>query len=385
MRRPFLHAAHARSASASVLMSIQLGDEIGWGEGAPRRYVSGESMEGAVEALSRVDLAELAAAVDWASFETSVASLARIDLPRLVGGGTPAPAAAAALEIALLDALGRLHRRPLCDVPRAAGLDDRLWRARPEPVSVALVIDLAREPAEVLRAVRRDSLEPPRHVKVKAAADPDETARRLDDARAWIPAGAALSLDVNGAWPPDVALAAAPRLAERELAWVEEPTHPRSWDAMRRLSEEAGLNVMLDESFVDAADLELAAEAGAASHVNVRVSKCGGVLRAALLAERARALGLRYQVGVQVGEAGPLWAAGRMLATTLRDPETVEAGRQDEWFPEPLTLPPYAVDRSRHRAAPLKGPGTGVRPSPELLGLADFRASWRHGDWRAAA
>ncbi|MET7801850.1 hypothetical protein ABZS78_35435, partial [Streptomyces decoyicus] len=52
----------------------------------------------------------------------------------------------------------------------------------------------------------------------------------------------------------------------------------------------------------------------------------------------------------------------RMLAY-----DGVESGRQDEWFEPGLTVPAYTIDRTRHRAAPLPGPGFGLVPSPRLL------------------
>ncbi len=73
------------------------------------------------------------------------------------------------------------------------------------------------------------------------------------------------------------------------------------------------------------------------------------------------------QIGVQVGEVGPLWATGRLVATALPDLVAVEAGRQDEWFPPDLTTPPYAVDRAASLAPVLGGPGTGVRVTRALL------------------
>jgi L-alanine-DL-glutamate epimerase-like enolase superfamily enzyme len=124
---------------------------------------------------------------------------------------------------------------------------------------------------------------------------------------------------------------------------------------------------MLDESFRDEADLRLAVELRAATHVNVRISKCGGLIASARLAALARSAGLGCQLGVQVGEVGPLWAAGRTLGCALAGLRAAETGRQDEWFREPLTVPAFAVDRHAQTAHPLPGPGCGVVPSARLL------------------
>jgi L-alanine-DL-glutamate epimerase-like enolase superfamily enzyme len=124
---------------------------------------------------------------------------------------------------------------------------------------------------------------------------------------------------------------------------------------------------MLDESCSQEREAVLAARTKAATHINVRVSKCGGVLPAIRLVRAARELGLAVQLGVQVGEVGPLWAAGRALATHIRGWVSVEAGRQDEWFERPLSEPPFVVDRLRHRAPPVPGDGLSVEPTEDLM------------------
>ncbi len=387
MRRAFGHARISRSQAESVLVRVTLDGVEGWGEGAPRPYVTNETLDSCVSALTRFDVETLDRLLEWDSFEATVASLARLDLPRLLGGLAAAPAAAAALEIALLDALCRVHQRPLGDVLRLAGVPSQALRLSPSDASVSLVVDLARELDDLLGSLPTQTVRALRHVKVKAATDPEATIARLADVRLRVGYDVQLSLDVNGSWPPQTLKAVAPRLLAFELCWVEEPTTPRAWAAMRWLRTDLGLGVMLDESCVDVADLDLAVACDAASHVNIRVSKCGGVLRAVALLARAERHGLGYQLGVQVGETGPLWAAGRTLATMLADAATIEAGRQDEWFVEALTDPPFSIDRIRYIVAALPGHGIGVKPSRALLRHAHPCATWRSSDeaWELAS
>ncbi|MCC4320407.1 enolase C-terminal domain-like protein [Streptomyces malaysiensis] len=379
MRRPFTHAGRARDRSESVLLRLRLDGAVGWGEAAPRPYVTGETVPGVLRAFEGVDLPGLVARIDSGSLDGALASLAALDLPELGGASGPAPAAAAALETALLDAVCRLHGRPASEALYRAGLPGAMLRPRPGPVPVALVADLSRDPAAMLDALPPATLQRLTHVKVKATPDVAVCLRRLPGVRSRVAPGTSVSLDVNAAWEVGEMLAAAPALAAAGLSWIEEPTRPRQWSALRRLREH-GVRVMLDESFADATDLARAAEAGAADLVNIRVSKCGGPLRAARLAARARQAGLGFQLGVQVGEVGPLWAAGRLLGTVLAGAVTVEAGRQDEWFPPELTEPAYRVDRARYLAPPLTGEGIGLVPTGALLERCRAHARWETGD-----
>jgi L-alanine-DL-glutamate epimerase-like enolase superfamily enzyme len=364
MERPFVHAGHARSQAASVLVAVDLDGVRGWGEAAPRSYVTGETVDTAVDALNRVRPEEL---LDLADPAGALDRLARFDLAgllgRLAGALAPMPAAAAGLEIALFDAICRRHGQTGLDGLRGVPAAAALLRPRAAPAAVSVVLDLADDPARRLGGLDPSAVW---HVKVKAGTDVEGCVRRVAAVRDVLGAGPTLSVDVNGAWDRDLAVAGAARLRPLGVDWLEEPVGPRDWAAMRAVREATGMAVMLDESCTGPADLDAAA-AGAADSVNARVGKCGGLFPTLALVAAARERGLGVQLGVHVGEVGPLWAAGRLLACSLTDLLAVEGGRQDEWFPEPLTDPPYAVDRVRWQVAPLTGPGIGLVPTRALL------------------
>jgi L-alanine-DL-glutamate epimerase-like enolase superfamily enzyme len=375
MRRTFAHARHSHTSTRSVLVTVRLHGVEGWGEGAPRPYVTGETLEGAARCLRNVDPAVLGPLLPPDDFPGAVAALASLDLPRLLGGAHPAQAAAAALETALLDALCRLHERSMSDVLDACRWAAPLLTAAPAHRVVSEVVDTSRTPADQLGGLPAEARSRLRHVKLKAMPSPHETAERAREARRLLGSAVRLSVDANGGWSPQDAEEGARLLREAAAVdWLEEPTTPRDWTTMRRM-QDGGMPVMLDESAVDAADLGWAVTTGAASLINVRISKCGGLLSSLRLISLARQKGLRVQVGVQVGEVGPLWSAGRTLAARLADVVAVECGRQDEWFPAPLTEPPYTVDRDHHLAAPPTGPGHGLRPADPLVAhLTDMPA-----------
>ncbi|HEV2634473.1 MAG TPA: enolase C-terminal domain-like protein [Actinocrinis sp.] len=376
MSRSFRHAGAARTATETVLLRVDAGGATGWGEGAPRSYVTGESAGSAAANLAAVPVQRLDELTDWSSPEAMVRALGGLDLAALVGRGQPAPSAAAALETALLDAAARLHDRSLTEVFRAEFGGRRRW---PQSWPVTLVIDLDQDVRKVLEQLPQTTLDALEHVKLKVDADAEDGVARVRAAAELLGPGCTVSADANCAWPQEQATQLGAALTAAGAAWIEEPTAPRAWWTLRSLAA-ARVPVMLDESLLTARDLGLAARIGAATHVNLRISKCGGPLAVARLAAQARDAGLAFQLGVQVGEVGPLWAAGRALAAALEGPVAVEAGRQDEWFPEPLTEPAYTIDRVGYRAAPPIGPGTGVSPSAELLAHCKPYARWSPQD-----
>jgi L-Ala-D/L-Glu epimerase len=376
MRRPFSHAAKARHSSDSVLLCVRVGEARGFGEGAPRSYVTGETTEGGVAALARADIMELGRRIDWESFEGVVESLVALDLPKLLSlDGRRSPAAACALETAILDVAGRMHGRPMSDAFKLAGLGGDMVLSVPRAVTPSLTIDLSTSPDEVMRREPGLAAGAVRHVKVKVGGDAVQGVARLRRLRELIGDEIAISLDANCAWELRQTLTCCAALRDLSVAWIEEPFAPRDWGALRRLREQGGIAVMLDESIVDDNDLLSAIDASACDLINVRVSKCGGPLRAARLADAAIRRRLGFQIGVQVGEVGPLWAAGRALATSLQHFRTCEVGRVDEWFPANVTEPPFPIDRVTYMAPPLQGPGHGIVPGPAIWAHARRRFS----------
>lgn len=369
MRRPFVHASMARHHSDGVLVAISVAGSIGTGESAPRTYVTGETTETVIHALSRLRPEALDPLIDWSSFETSVRDLAGLDLPQLMAAnGQRSPAAACALETALLDAICRLHGRSMFDALNVCGLSPEMLLPAPRAIAATLTIDLSMTPEKAFQDEPALS-NGVRHVKIKV----DTNDASIVKARRFLEMLApdiTTSIDINGAWPMAQALERCRQFRDTGLSWVEEPLSPRRWEDLKRLREDSGLSVMLDESFVDEHDLTAAVRHRACDLINIRISKCGGPLRAARLANLAIRHGLGYQIGVQVGEHGPLWAAGRVLAASLRHARACEVGKADQWFPSDTSIPPFSIDRTTYLAPPLPGPGHGVIPGPAMWGCA---------------
>ena len=99
---------------------------------------------------------------------------------------------------------------------------------------------------------------------------------------------------------------------------------------------------------------------------NVRLSKCGGLLRSLQIVELARAAGLGVQLGCHPGETGLLSAAGRHLAANVRGFRYVE-GSYDRHVLAANLIREDITFRYGGRAQPLDGPGLGVTVDPAAL------------------
>src|SRR5438309_818634 len=102
LKKPIQHASHTRTQTDNIVVRCVLDDGTeGYGEGVPRDYVTGETVESALRLLERSDLP--AQLDECRSFEDAVALAERIVLAPIAGDerGCGGNAARCALELAL--------------------------------------------------------------------------------------------------------------------------------------------------------------------------------------------------------------------------------------------------------------------------------------------
>jgi L-alanine-DL-glutamate epimerase-like enolase superfamily enzyme len=137
-------------------------------------------------------------------------------------------------------------------------------------------------------------------------------------------------------------------------------------DALADLRLRLGVPVMLDESLCGYPDATRAVERKTADLLNVRLSKCGGIVPSLRIIGLAGRSGLGVQLGCHPGETGLLSAAGRHVASNLRGLRYVEGSYDRHVLSANLTVedPTFGYGG---RARPLDGPGLGVTVDPEAL------------------
>lgn len=355
MRIAFDHPAARRRTSDSLVLRLTAGGATGLGECAPRRYVTGETSGGVVEALGRYPMDGLLDRLRTTDPAGLLAELREEGFEKTFGGvrapGEAGPSGnnlVCLLELAVLDLLA--HRLGLHIGEVVSGAQER------RRVRISQVLDLSMDVGEFL-----DTRGPFHFVKVKASDDIERDARTVAAIRDRLGPAVPVMVDANMSWTPQTAVPYAQRLLRAGAGWVEEPLPPRSWRALRELRRATGVRVMLDESVCTLDDARQAVAFEACDALNVRVAKNGGLLTSARLVAYAREAGLGFQIGVQVAETGPLINASRALALRCPDALTVEAGQSDRFFPEMIVSPPPVVDRTANTVAPVPGPGLGLR------------------------
>jgi L-alanine-DL-glutamate epimerase-like enolase superfamily enzyme len=257
----------------------------GLGEGAGVAYL-GETQAGIIEYLIRL-------ADPLGDDPMEIEDI----LARLPPGSR---AARAAIDIALHELWGKRIGQPLY---RLFGLNP----ARIPPTSLTIAID---EPARMAELARQSGAT---HLKVKLGSPDDEAI--VAAIRAATPAR--LRVDANAGWTREQAARLIPRLAQYDLELVEQPLAIGDADGMRWLRNElraqgCELPIFADESVKTARDV--AAHAGAADGVVIKLMKTGGIREALRAIHTARALDMQVMISCMIETSVGGTAAAHLAA-----------------------------------------------------------------------
>jgi L-alanine-DL-glutamate epimerase-like enolase superfamily enzyme len=307
------HAAAARTTSESLFLRMTLDSGVdGWGEALPRAYVSGESRQDAF-ALLRDQVLPALVGQRFQSLPEVVSFLEKCDgkaPSEWVAPDVPQTSAWCCVDLALLDAFGRASgepARPAAAVP--APSPAALGRYRYSGVVSAgqgwsYAVSLLKMRAFGFRQVK---LKLERDGTLQAA----RTARRLLGRRVD------LRVDANMAWDVEQALEVIGQLRAVGIRSFEQPIAADDLAGLARLVAESSAQIMVDEGLTDRDSLQRFILQRACTGVNVRISKCGGLVAADARCREALAAGLLLQVGCQVGESSLLSAAHLRLLSAL--------------------------------------------------------------------
>jgi L-alanine-DL-glutamate epimerase-like enolase superfamily enzyme len=306
----FKHASASRAATQTLWVVAEGTDGMrGFGEGCPREYVTGESLEGAQAFVVRHlaawlrELRDLPSLMDWVGRHRR-----EID---------EHPAAWSAVELAVLDLLGKAQGRTLESLLGLPPL-----RGRFRYTAVLGDADAAVFEAQLAR-YRQAGFE---QFKIKLAGDMRRDGAKVRALQAAGIAPGAVRADANNLWRvPETAIEALQGLRFRFFG-LEEPLLAADYAGMARVADALGVRIIVDESMARPAQLEALPGRAERWLANLRVSKMGGVLRSLEFLQAARRRGIRVIVGAHVGETSLLARAALAVAGAAGDALVAQEG-----------------------------------------------------------
>jgi L-alanine-DL-glutamate epimerase-like enolase superfamily enzyme len=277
---------------------------VGLGAASPEPKVTGETMEDCRSALSRER-------IEWLiGRETSNPEpVIREVESRML----PAPAARAAVDMALYDLAARERGVPLVEML------GREHDALPTSITIGIK-PLDETLAEAAEYVARGF----RILKVKIGLDLEQDLERLARLRENVGPRIAIRADGNQGYTAEETLRFFRETAPLDLEFLEQPLPAAEVEAMRALPEEIRERIAADESLLTEDDARrLAAPPRACGILNIKLMKCGGIAPARRIAAVAESAGIRLMWGCmdesRISIAAALHAAFSCPATRYLD------------------------------------------------------------------
>lgn len=313
-RFSFGHSLASRSLSQNLLVKVVLDDgTVGWGEGVPRDYVTGETIETAEENV----LIKYAPEVVGMKLDepTKVRTNLSETFLKLGLKEKPSGASWCALELAVLDACTRHHNLSLRSI---------LGEQKQSKIRYGGVVPFGKKKAltAVLFFYKFYGF---KTVKIKVGSnDLNEDIEKLRLAREIMGSQCILRVDANCAWTVEQTKRASEAFRPFKVSSIEQPLVAEDWEGLQQLSAEIPEDIIVDESLCTIAQAEELAKDKVCNAFNIRISKAGGFYPAAEMVKIAQANNLRIHLGAQVGESGILSAAARHFASVYEPFENYE-------------------------------------------------------------
>ncbi len=371
LRKPIRHASYTRAESDNLVIRCRLENGIeGFGEGVPREYVTGESIDGALALLRRSDLLRFLEPLAPRDFTEAAQAIERLALAPVPGDarGCQGNAARCAVELALLDAYGRHFGQPVSAVTRILAED--LWQPSARVQYSTAITSASGWKARAAAWMMR--LYGFRQCKIKVGIDGQDDVKRLATIRKRVGSRMDLRVDANEAWSAAEAVQRIQELEPFGITAVEQPVPHEEVDALAEVRTRVRVPIMHDESLCGMSDAERAVAGATCDLFNLRLSKCGGFVPSLRLAQFARRHQLGYQLGCQVGETALLSAAGRQFACSVRDIRYLEGSYDRRLVKESLGTRDLTFGYGGWAPA-LPGPGLGVEVDEAALERVTIR------------
>lgn len=270
---------HARTRVALVRLRSEDPQLFGIGEATVTPRWSGETADGARALIQQY----LAPAVVGRELDDIAGSLKAMD--QVVWAN---PFARSAIEMAQLDALGKLRGEP---VYRLLG-----GPVREAAIPIRFSIG-ALPPDEAASRARARVAWGHRTIKVKVGLDPAADLERVRAVREAIGPDLTLTVDANGGWSEEDAIRTLRSMAPCDIAAAEQPVRREDLDGMARVRAAVPVPVMADEAVFTPWDAAQALAKGACDIISIYPGKNGGISVSCEIAAMAREAGVACAIG----------------------------------------------------------------------------------------
>ncbi len=351
-KQVFTHATATRVCTETILVKANSENGIvGVGEGCPRQYVTGETIHSAINFFTTHR-------DDWEEFQNVG------DLEAWMAENCQTidenPASWCAVELALFDCWGQENRQSLESLLNLQELSGQFQYS-----AVLGTEDITSFKKQAKQFCALDFYD----FKVKVTGNLEQDRQKIQFLKDLPIQNIRIRLDANNLWNTAVEVVPYVKSLDHQFFTIEEPLQVGAYEGCRQISQQLGLPIILDESFLRCEqfnDLETDSKNWI---VNIRISKMGGILRSLKIAEQAKAKGIQIIIGAQVGETSILTRAALTVANQYREILLAQEGAFGTYLLErDITATPLMFGRGGVLDSPSLStqPGLGLTLSSEI-------------------
>ncbi len=337
-KQVFAHATATRACTESILVKAESENgSVGVGEGCPRKYVTGETVQSAMNFfVTHCDV--------WEEFQNVS------DLRAWMAENSQVidenPASWCAIELALFDCWGQEEQQSIESLLNLHELSG--------PFQYSAVLGTENLPSFQKQAQQFSELGF-RDFKVKVSGNLEDDCQKMQFLKDLPIQKLRIRLDANNLWNVASEVVSYLKSLQSTFFAIEEPLQVGDFEGCRQISQQLGLPIILDESFLRFEQFKNIETDPENWILNIRISKMGGMQRSLKIAEQAKKKGLPIIIGAQVGETSILSRAALTIANQYREILQAQEGAYGT----------YLLERDI-AATPLMFGRGGVLDSPSL-------------------
>lgn len=287
LNEPFSISFKTYTHAQNVFVVIETDKGIeGYGEGSPDKLITGDSQE---DALAFLRIAAKQLVGKFVDMEVIHENLKTIES----NFGFKSQTGKAAIDMACYDIIGKNAGKPVYKI---------LGSTKPNLVPTSLTIGI-KTLDETVESARRymEKFEKNgfKRIKLKLSGNSEDDIRRVMKLSEIFPGE--ITLDANqGYKDPEIAVKVFNELYESigsRLLFVEEPCPKGNLTMMKYVNDNSLIPVIADESVTSIEDAERVIQQKAASGINIKLQKSGGIYYASKIAKLAGEKGFKLMVG----------------------------------------------------------------------------------------
>lgn len=297
LKKPFKTALRTVYNVEDVIVKIITDTgNVGYGEAPPTGVITGDTRGSIIGAIED----HIGKAIMGMEIENIEEIMKKID--QSIIGNTSAKAA---VDIAIYDLFGQLHRAPVYKI---------LGGYRKEIITdITISVNSPEEMA-------KDSLEAVnlgyKTLKIKVGKDASIDIERMKAIRAAVGYDVDLRIDANQGWKAKEAVITLKRMEDAglDIEFVEQPVKAHDIEGLKFVTDNISIPVLADESIYSPMDTLKILQLRAADLVNIKLMKTGGIHNALKICSIAETYGVECMIGCMLEAKVSVTAAVHLAA-----------------------------------------------------------------------